>query len=96
MKSLTNYENPSSNPRQEASSGFQVTNCDSKSCSKIILRFWKLFQKANYDYVQYTRENQIMTAKESKNRKFWFLELVRIFNEGSRNFFIIFLLLMAV
>jgi hypothetical protein len=34
LKSLTNSENPSINPLQEACSGFQVTACDSKSCWK--------------------------------------------------------------
>jgi hypothetical protein len=29
MKSLTNYENPSSNPLQGAFSGFQIAACDS-------------------------------------------------------------------
>ncbi len=34
LNSLTNYENPSSTPLQEACSGFQVAACDSKSCFK--------------------------------------------------------------
>jgi hypothetical protein len=35
LKPLTNTENPSSNPLQEACSGFQVAACDSK---KIVLK----------------------------------------------------------
>ncbi len=35
FKSLTNSENPSYNPLQEACSGFQVAACDYKRCSEI-------------------------------------------------------------
>ncbi len=34
MKSLTSFDNPSSNPLQETCSVFQVAACDSKSCSE--------------------------------------------------------------
>ncbi len=43
MKSLTNSENPPSNPLQEACYSFQVAAC--KSCFGICLWFWKLFRK---------------------------------------------------
>jgi hypothetical protein len=37
LKSLANYENPSSNALQEACSGFQTAACDSKNCSVTLL-----------------------------------------------------------
>ncbi len=37
MKSLTNSSNPSSNPSQEAASGFEVSACDSTICSESCL-----------------------------------------------------------
>ncbi len=70
LKSLTNSENPSSNPLQETCSGFQVVACYAKCCSESRLLL-KKFPKAGYDlYSNRTLhgENYSMIAKESRNR----------------------------
>jgi hypothetical protein len=55
LKSLTNSENPSSNPFQEACSGFQVAACDSKSFNRKLPVLLKIVPIAGYD--MYTGEN---------------------------------------
>jgi hypothetical protein len=65
MKSLTNSENPSRKPFQEACSGFQVTAYDSKSCSES-----RLFRKLVW-HVKYTGKNRPMTVKDSREQEFW-------------------------
>ncbi len=42
MKSLTNCENPSRNPLQEACLGFSKAACDHERCSEIRQWSWKL------------------------------------------------------
>ncbi len=84
MKSLIYRENPSSNPLQEACSGFRSAACDSKSCSES-------------RPCMNTREIHPVRMKESRNRNRNLmrlteqsLELVSVFKEASRNFTFIF------
>jgi hypothetical protein len=60
MESLTDCENPSSNPRQEACSGFPIAAFDSNSCSESRLWSWKLFRQGKLEKIDHA-----MSAKES-------------------------------
>ncbi len=51
LKSLTNSENTSSNPLQEACSGFQLAACDFKSCTESRLWFGKIVPKADAKFM---------------------------------------------
>ncbi len=67
MKSLTNCENPSSNPLQGGRSGSPEAACDSKSCFESRLWFWKLFWKPamNVHWINSTNESE-----EKREQKF--------------------------
>jgi hypothetical protein len=71
-------ENPSSNPLQEACTCFLKAACDSENCFESLL--W---------HVQYTGENQAITAKESRLLD-QSLTMISVFKEDSRNFLIFF------
>jgi hypothetical protein len=58
MKSLTNFENPSSNPLQNVcSGGFPIAACDYKSCSR-----------AGCDPKNCSESNGMYTMGKSRNR----------------------------
>ncbi len=63
MKSLTNYEIPSSNLLQRACSGFLIAACVSNSCSVFRLWSWQWFRKPAMN-VHW--KNRSIKAKESR------------------------------
>ncbi len=95
MKLLKKCENPSSNPLQEACSGFPLASSDSQSCSKSHTWSWKLFWKPAINFHRW--KSRPMREKESRNRNLMQLfeqssgRLGSVFKGPSRNLKIIFL-----
>ncbi len=96
MKSLTNSENSSSNPLQEACSSFQEAKLFQKT--PVIL---KIVSKASFDMC--AGENRSMTAKETPNRNFvaafeilYIQNIGNVFKKARRTFVITFLFYKAV
>ncbi len=88
MKSLSNFENPSSNPLQEDSSGFEVA-----VTLKVFPWFWKLFQRPDItcklkkrDQWEHRKDRTEILMRLSKQS----LELVSVFKAASGNFIFIF------